>query len=88
MPRNRQKKPTVPENMTIREASEFWEGHSFLDYDDVQEVQFDVNLKGAVHYFAVEKELAKKIREVAQRQGVSAEALVNLWLKSKLTEAQ
>ncbi|MFQ5709403.1 MAG: hypothetical protein ACE5HO_18245, partial [bacterium] len=52
-----------------------------------QEVQFDVDLKKGIHYFAVEKYIAKKIREIAQQRGVSAETLVNLWLKSKLSEA-
>ncbi|MFQ5866309.1 MAG: hypothetical protein ACE5IW_13890, partial [bacterium] len=87
MPRNKKKKYNLPENMMLRESSEFGVEHSFLDYDDAEEVQFDVNLKKEIHYFAVEKELAQKIREIAQRRGVSAETLVNLWLKSKITEA-
>ena len=87
MPGNKKIKPNLPENMTLKEASEFWDEHSFLDDDDIQEVNFEVNLKKEIHYFAVEKELAKKIREIAQRRGVSAETLVNLWLKSKLSEA-
>jgi len=34
----------TPENMTLGEAAEFWDEHSFLDYDGVQEVRFPVDL--------------------------------------------
>lgn len=73
--------------MSLREASEFWDAHSFLDYDDIQEIDFEVDLKREVHYFAVEKKLAKQIHELARQRGVSAETLVNLWLESKLSES-
>ncbi len=84
---NKYKKRDMPKSMTLREASDFWDEHSFLDYDDVEEVNFDVNLKKEKHYFAIEKDIAKQIRQVATQRGISAETLVNLWLKSKLTEA-
>lgn len=54
-------KTELPENMTLREASEFWDKHSFLEFDDIEEAHFKVDLKGEKHYFAVEKELAKMI---------------------------
>ncbi|MGH7494953.1 MAG: CopG family antitoxin [bacterium] len=84
---NRSKKRVTPASMTLEKASEFWDKHSFLDYDDVQEVHFDVQLKGGKHFFAVERDLAKQIHSLAQRRGVSAETVVNLWLKAKLAEA-
>src|SRR5262245_38386264 len=84
---NKSKKRVAPDNMILEEVSEFWDKHSFLDYDDAQEVHFDVRLKGEKHFFAVEKDLAKQIHGLAQRRGVSAETLVTLCLKAKLAEA-
>ena len=40
----------VPENMTLDEAAEFWDEHSFLDYDDVEEVHFSVDLRKNRNY--------------------------------------
>jgi len=37
-------KDEIPKNMTLAEAAEFWDEHSFLDYDGVQEVRFPVDL--------------------------------------------
>ncbi len=76
-----------PEEMTLREASDFWDEHSFLDYDDIEEVEFDVALRGEKHYFAVDRELAKRIHAIARTRGISVETLVNLWLTDKLKEA-
>ena len=87
MQEKKYKKQDVPRSMTLREASDFWDEHSFLDYEDVAEVAFDISLKKEKHYFAIEKDIAKQIRQVANQRGISAETLVNLWLKSKLTEA-
>jgi hypothetical protein len=87
MPTNRRKKREAPSNMTLDEASKFWDEHSFVDYDDVHEAHFEVHLKKTKHYFAVEKDLAKQIHSLALQRGISAETLVNLWLKSKLAEA-
>ncbi|MFQ5629372.1 MAG: CopG family antitoxin [bacterium] len=79
-------KTELPENMTLQEASEFWDAHSFLEFDDIEEAHFEVDLKGEKHYFAVEKELAKMIHQAAQQRGISSETLVNLWLTCKLNE--
>ena len=83
----KKKKPVLPDEMSLREASDFWDEHSLFDYDDVEEVHFDVNLKEKIHYFAVERKLATRIHQVARQRGVSTQTLVNLWLNSKLTEA-
>lgn len=80
-------KTELPENMSLREASDFWDEHSFLEFDDIEETHFDVELRGEKHFFAVEKELAKMIHRVAQQRGISSETLVNLWLTAKLNEA-
>lgn len=35
---------------------------------------------------ALEPELARKLAECARKQGVSTEALINVWLSEKLAE--
>jgi len=84
--RKNKKIDEVPENMTIEEASEFWNTHSFVDYPDIKEVHFEVDIESEKTYFAIERDLAQKISEVAKARGVSAETLLNLWVKEKLLE--
>jgi hypothetical protein len=81
-------KNKIPENMTLDEAAEFWDEHSFLDYEDVQEVHFSVDLRKNRNYVDLNEDLAKQIRIIARRKGTSSRTLVNQWLKEKVAAEQ
>ncbi len=81
-------KNEVSENMTLDEAAEFWDEHSFLDYDDIEEVHFSVDLRRNRNYIDIKEDLAKQIREIARQKGISSHALVNQWLREKLVVEQ
>jgi hypothetical protein len=49
-------------------------------------VKFDVVLEPEVTYYAIEKDLAEKIKPVACKEGVTSGILVNCWLGQKLKE--
>lgn len=46
-----------------------------------------VNIRSEKVYCPVARELASGLRQEARRQGITTEALVNLWLKEKVTQA-
>ena len=48
---------------------------------ETREVEFQVDLKSSAIFFAVEKNLAEKLRSAARDRGVSADALLNVWLR-------
>lgn len=81
--------PLPEEFHSLAEAGEFWDTHSSADYEDLmEEVDFTINLSGKpTYYFAVAKDIATALHEVAQQQGVSTQTLVNLWLQEKLMHA-
>lgn len=81
-------KNKIPENMTLDEASEFWDEHSFLDYDNVQEVHFSVDLRKNRNYVNLNEDLIKQIRAIAYQKGTSSRVLVNQWLREKITAEQ
>lgn len=81
-------KSKIPENMTLEEAAEFWDEHSAVDYDDVQEVHFSVDLRKNSNYVDLSDPLAKQIRMIAHERGVSPRVLVNRWLREKLAAEQ
>ena len=90
MAKNKAQRDPIPEEfLSLEEAAEFWDTHSLADYEDVQqEVMFDVDVKSAKNYFAVEKDLSERIDQLAYAQGVFPETLVNLWLKEKVLDLQ
>lgn len=71
---------------SLTEAADFWDTHSTADYEDqMEDVTFEIRLTGKpTYYFAVAKDIATALHEAAQRQGVSTQTLVNLWLQEKL----
>jgi hypothetical protein len=60
MAKSRTRTKTVPESMSILEASDFWDKHSFLDFPDVREVKdVDIEIEHEVFYCPVSRGLMK-----------------------------
>jgi hypothetical protein len=76
----------LPDNMTLNEAADFWDKHSFLDYEDVEEVRFSIDLRRNRNYVDINEDLARQIRRIARQKGVSSRVLVNQWLREKATQ--
>lgn len=89
MPKNKKPREPMPMHFkNVEQAAEFWDNHDLTDYWDLtKEAHFDVNLQRRTFLTALEPKLAKKLTEVARKQGVSTETLVNVWLTEKMKEA-
>jgi len=77
------KKSKELRDMSVYEASEFWDEHDFSEFGDIaetQEVRFSLKKK---KYVGVDSKLYTKIRSVAKKYNVTEDALINKWLKEK-----
>lgn len=71
---------------TLDELVELFDTHDMGDYlKDMPEAEFAVNLKSKKHLVALEGEIAVRLTEIARTRQISAEALVNSWLKEKIS---
>jgi hypothetical protein len=87
MDANRTRDPIPEEFRDIEAAAQFWDTHSLADYwDQTEETRFDVSLQRSVFLVPLEHNLARRLADVARRQGVSAETLVNLWVSDHLQQ--
>lgn len=77
---------TLPDEMSIKEASNFWDSHSFFEFDDVQEVKFDVDIEGKKNYVLLDKEIAEKVEDISRKRKLSQHVLVNRLLKKSLEQ--
>ena len=67
---------------TDEEIGTFWNTHDFTDFDtDAPDVEFEV-----VSTVPIEVNLLGAIERQAGQEGMSVEALINLWLRQKLDE--
>jgi hypothetical protein len=89
MAKSKPKREPIPKRFkSIDEAAEFWDTHDLTDYWDLtREAHFDVDIQRRVFLTALEPDLAKKLTEVAHKQGISSETLINMWLIEKMKEA-
>ncbi|MGH7594804.1 MAG: hypothetical protein ACREOI_00540 [bacterium] len=84
MARNNTKK-TLPANMTIAEASEFFDEHSLLEFDGTEEVDVKFKLKKK-HYVGIDREMFKTLESQARRKKLSVEALLGIWIAEKIQQ--
>ena len=77
-------KTSISKASTYKEIGEYWDTHELPE--DTPEVDFTVEFDSDVHrfYFAIENSMGERVQTVAANHGVSAETLINLWVKEKL----
>ncbi len=80
-------KTSISQATSYKEVGEFWDAHDLSDFwDKTEEALFAVDIKSEVTYYAVDRELSERIQSVAQKRGVSADTVINLWIQEKLQE--
>jgi hypothetical protein len=71
-------------DMSIYQASDYWDEHDFTEFEDTEEVkgvQFDLRKR---KYIPVDRVLYEKISKKAKRLHITEDNLVNEWLKEKV----
>ncbi len=88
MPASKIRRKPIPKRFAnIDEAADFWDKHDLSDYlDSTKEVDFDVDLQRRVFLTALEPHLAKTLTDIARKQGITTETLINVWLTEKMEE--
>ena len=73
------------EEMSVYEASDFWDEHDFEEFDDVKEakdVRFVLKRK---KYVGIDEELFAIIKLKAKRLNMPEDKLISEWLSEKAT---
>ena len=76
-------KDKIIKDISINEASDFWDEHDFGEFDDVQEVdemKFSFKKK---KYVGIDMELYSIIKNKAKTLNKPEDALINEWLAEK-----
>ena len=76
-------KENKDKDMSIYEASDFWDEHDFGEFDDVQEVkEIEFSLKKK-KYVGIDVDVYAMIKSKAKRLNKSEDVLINEWLSEK-----
>jgi hypothetical protein len=80
-------KSSISKAKSYREIGDFWDTHDLSDFwDQTKRVDFDVNIESEITYYSLDMRLAKEVQSIAQKRGVSADTLINLWVQEKIQE--
>ncbi len=78
----------MPELDSIEELTDFFDNNDMSEYlDAMPQVHFDVEIARRSFLVSVDKQLMKKLTQLAKAQHTSTEQLVNAWLKEKTAQA-
>lgn len=77
----------LPHFKSLDEMVEFFDTQDMGDYfDQMPEVEMEIELKQRRYLITLEIELADKLTEIAQSKQISSEELVTLWVREKISE--
>jgi len=72
---------------SYKEIGEFWDIHDLSDFwDQTKRVKFEVDIESEITYYSLDKKLAEEVQVIAQKRGISADTLINLWVQEKVQE--
>jgi hypothetical protein len=77
-------KSSISKATSYQEIGDYWDEHDISEiWDQSEPVEFEIDIQSEGHYVALEPRLAADIRQLAQQRGITAQTLVNLWLREK-----
>ena len=83
----RQHKSSVSHAASYKEIGDFWDAHDISEFwGKTKEASFEVDIKSEATYYAVDRILSEEIQALAQKRGVTADPLIDLWVKEELQE--
>jgi hypothetical protein len=83
----RKYKSSISKAKSYREIGEFWDTHDLAVYwDQTKKMSFEVDIESEVTYYSLDRRLAEKVQTIAQKRGVSADTLINLWVQEKVMD--
>ncbi len=77
------KKSKKIKDMSIYEASDFWDEHDFVEFDDIKEEKEIQFLFIKKKYIGIDMVLYDKIKNKAKKLNKAEDVLINEWLSEK-----
>lgn len=79
------KKSKTIKDMSIYEASDFWDEHDFGEFEDVEEIKGMRFIAKKRKYVGIDFKLYSKIKNKAKKLHITEDVLINEWLKEHVT---
>lgn len=77
----------LPRFESLDALTDFFDENDMGSYlETMPEAEFEVNLERRMHFVAVDEEIAEKLSEISRRERTPSGAIVNSWLREKISD--
>lgn len=74
---------TIPDDMSVQEAGEFWDTHSVADFaSELVEIEYNPDTKMVL--IPIDRNLIPEVERHARQRHISIEELINAWVQEKI----
>ena len=81
------KPKSLPGWRSIVGLVDYFDTHDMGEHlDQMPEAHFDVDIKSKKHLVAIEEETLSQLAEIAKKEGISSQELINSWLKERILQ--
>jgi hypothetical protein len=81
----RRSKTEISHADSYEKIGAYWDSHDLTEINESGiEAKFDVDVQAEIAYYALEKNLAETIENIAVKHGISGDTLVNMWLQERI----
>jgi len=81
-------KTPISNAQTYQKIGAFWDEHDSTEDGEQKEVELNVNIESQRRYYPIDQQLSQKIKQVAEKRGISEETLLNLWVQEKISQTE
>lgn len=76
---------SISKSKTYEKMGDFWSSHDLTDFSPkTKKAHFNVDIKSERIYCSLNKEISNELQNLANKQGISPDSLVNKILKEKI----
>ena len=80
---------SLPRWRSMDELVDYFETHDMGEhFDQMPETHFDVEIKSRKHLIVIDEEVFSTLAEIAKKEGVSTDELIDTWLKERIVQAK
>lgn len=83
------KSQSFPRWRSLDELVDYFDTHDMGEHlEQMPEVDIEVDIKRRRHLVAIDDDILAEVAKAAKKESVSAEELINAWLRAKLLESR
>jgi DNA/RNA-binding domain of Phe-tRNA-synthetase-like protein len=84
----KRKNSRIPAFKSHKEEAEFWDTHSFADYqEEFRDIEMKIELakpRTETLIVRMQKDMKEKMRVIARKQGLNVSTMARMWMMEKL----